>query len=129
MSAQVLLDLSSAVPTYEQIRRQIAALISLGELADGTRLPTVRALATDLGVAAGTVARAYKELEAAGFIVSRRRAGTVVTAVPAASGERGDLVQAVDGLLELSRREGVDHKTLLALIELRSARRGPGLRS
>ncbi len=54
MSAQITVDLDSALPPYEQIRAQVASLISLGELAAGSKLPTVRALATDLGVAAGT---------------------------------------------------------------------------
>src|SRR5674476_1135471 len=53
-------------PQYEQVRAQIAALVSAGDLDDGNRLPTVRALANDLGIAPGTIARAYQELEAAG---------------------------------------------------------------
>lgn len=44
----------------------------------GTRLPTVRSLARTLGLAPGTVARAYRELEAAGVVETRGRAGTVV---------------------------------------------------
>ena len=45
----------------------------------GTKLPTVRALAADLGLATNTVARAYRELEALGVIETRGRAGSVVT--------------------------------------------------
>lgn len=48
----------------------------------GTRLPTVRRLAADLGLAPNTVARAYKELEAVGFIETRGRAGSFVRAAP-----------------------------------------------
>ncbi|MFM9273712.1 GntR family transcriptional regulator, partial [Pseudarthrobacter sp. NKDBFgelt] len=80
MSAGITVDLRSATPPYEQIRSQISSLIALGALAPGSRLPTVRSLAADLGIAAGTVARAYKELEAAGLVDSRRRGGTVVAA-------------------------------------------------
>ena len=85
MTLLVEVDLSSGVPPYEQIRLQVLAHISAGRLGDGDRLPTIRALATDLGVAAGTVARAYSELESAGVVVTRRRTGTVVadgTAAP-----------------------------------------------
>ena len=64
MSAAITVDITSGVPPYEQIRTQIASLIATGALPAGTRLPTVRDLATDLGVAVGTVARAYRELEA-----------------------------------------------------------------
>ncbi|RXR25281.1 GntR family transcriptional regulator [Oerskovia turbata] len=73
-------DLDSPVPVYEQIRTQVAALVSLGVLNPGDRLPSSRNLARDLGVAVGTVQRAYRELEAAGTVSSRPRTGTVVAA-------------------------------------------------
>ena len=120
MSAQITVDLDSALPPYEQIRTQISTLISLGELAAGAKLPTVRALATDLGVATGTVARAYKELEAEGLISSRRRAGTVVNDVAVQQVFDEDLVQAVDRVWELAGRLGVDAATVKALVERRA---------
>jgi DNA-binding transcriptional regulator YhcF (GntR family) len=52
-------------------------------LPPGSRLPTIRQLAADLGIAAGTVARAYRELEAAGIIVTRGRHGTHIADPPA----------------------------------------------
>jgi GntR family transcriptional regulator len=76
----VRLETHSAVPPYEQIRHQIADLIRHGTLPAGSRLPPVRQLAADLGVANGTVARAYQELEATGLIITRRAAGTRVAA-------------------------------------------------
>ncbi|MFD7389245.1 GntR family transcriptional regulator [Streptomyces sp. NPDC059852] len=82
----VRVDTTSQVPPYEQIRAQLAALIRTGRLAEGERLPTVRQLATDLGLAPGTVARAYRELEAARLIRTRRGAGTRVAELPAAHG-------------------------------------------
>ncbi|TRW43891.1 GntR family transcriptional regulator [Georgenia yuyongxinii] len=78
MSARIAVDLTSAVPPYEQVRTQVSALVTAGELRPGDRLPTVRDLAADLGLAVGTVQRAYRELEAAGVVLSRRRVGTVV---------------------------------------------------
>ncbi len=77
---EVTIDLGSGVPPYEQIRAQIVAHVAAGSLRVGDRLPTIRALATDLGIAPGTVARAYRELESADVVVTRRRAGTVVSA-------------------------------------------------
>ena len=77
MSAQISIDITSAVPPFEQVRSQLAALISAGVLTPGTRLPTVRDLAADLGIAVGTVTRAYRELESLGLVTSRRRTGTV----------------------------------------------------
>lgn len=72
------IDLDRPVPPYEQLRAQIAGLIEAGELPAGRRLASVRQLAGDLGIAPGTVARAYAELEAAGALVTRRRGGTFV---------------------------------------------------
>lgn len=79
----VRVDTTSPVPPYEQIRAQLAALITTGRLPEGERLPTVRQLAADLGLAVGTVARAYRELEAASLIRTRRGAGTRVAPLPA----------------------------------------------
>lgn len=73
-------DPGSPVPPYEQVRAQLARQVQAGELVPGTRLPTVRRLAGDLGLAINTVARAYRELEQAGLVETRGRNGTVVTA-------------------------------------------------
>lgn len=71
-------DSRDPTPPYEQLRRQLAELIGAGQLAPGDRLPPLRQLAADLGLAVGTVARTYRELEAGGLVVSRRGAGTRV---------------------------------------------------
>lgn len=61
------------------IYRQLRGLIVSGQLGAGERLPTVRQTASDLGVAPGTAARAYKMLEADGLVISRTAAGTRVS--------------------------------------------------
>ena len=76
----VTLDAAGAVPPYEQVRSQVLDAVRTGRLAPGDRLPPVRALAAELGLAANTVARAYRELEQAGVVRTGGRAGTVVTA-------------------------------------------------
>jgi len=78
-AVRIEVDPDSAVPPYEQVRGQIAALAGDGRLPAGTRLPTVRQLAGDLGLAVNTVARAYRELESAGLVETRGRHGTFVT--------------------------------------------------
>lgn len=80
MSVAIQLDLDSGVPVYAQIRSQIEAHVQAGNLSTGDRLPTVRDLAADLGIAPGTVMRAYRELEHRGTVATRRRTGTVITA-------------------------------------------------
>lgn len=74
----IVIDPRSAVPPFEQLRLQLVAAIAGGELAPGSRLPTVRRLADDLGLAPGTVARAYRELESSGLIETHGRHGTFV---------------------------------------------------
>jgi GntR family transcriptional regulator len=98
VSTLLRIDLSSPVPPFEQIRAGIERLIARGALDDGTRLPTVRSLAADLGVATGTVARAYRELEQAGLVEGRGRRGTLVRVPPthgSSSGVAGDAACAV----------------------------------
>jgi len=68
------------MPPFEQVRDGLAAAVRNGELTPGDRLPTVRNLAADLGLASNTVARAYRELEAAGVVETRGRNGTFVAA-------------------------------------------------
>ena len=75
----ITVDPDAAEPPYAQVREQIRAQVLAGGLMPGTRLPTVRRLAGDLGLATNTVARAYRELEALGVIETRGRAGSVVT--------------------------------------------------
>src|SRR5262249_49699950 len=79
-SMQVAVDPRAPAAPYEQIRAQIAGEARSGELPAGTRLPTVRALADELAVAPGTVARAYRTLEEDGVIETRGRHGTFVAA-------------------------------------------------
>ncbi len=73
------IDPANAAPPFEQLRAQLVATIASGGLVAGERLPTVRRLADDLGLATGTVARAYRELEASGIIETRGRAGSFVS--------------------------------------------------
>ena len=74
----IVIDDDDATPPFEQIRSQLADHIRAGTLEGGYRLPSVRQLAADLRVAAGTVARAYAVLESDGMIDSSRNAGTKV---------------------------------------------------
>ena len=72
------IDPDSALPPYEQIRMQVVTSVRSGTLAPGTRLPPVRHLAADLGLAPNTVARAFRELEKTGVVKTRGRLGTFV---------------------------------------------------
>ncbi|AXH95733.1 GntR family transcriptional regulator [Ornithinimicrobium avium] len=113
------IDPTSAEPPFAQLRGQIIAQVSEGVLAPGDRLPTVRRLAGDLGIAPNTVARAYRELEADGVLEGRGRAGTFVRATvtagraaPAAVSARA----AAERYAELSRTLGLEPAAALALV-------------
>jgi DNA-binding transcriptional regulator YhcF (GntR family) len=110
----ITIDSNSPVPPFEQVRMQIAAQVSTGELVAGTRLPSVRALADDLGLAVNTVARAYKELEAGGVVETRGRGGTVVTAGGDRARER--LQHEAQRYARLAREIGVSAGEALRIV-------------
>ena len=113
-------DAESPIPPYEQIRSQISTMAASGTLRAGARLPTIRQLAADLGLASGTVARAYRELEADGLVVSRRRTGTVVArpaaAGPAARAREAEVRAAAVELARLARDAGWDQEAVLTAV-------------
>ncbi|MFK4789556.1 GntR family transcriptional regulator [Microbacterium sp. ZW T5_56] len=76
----ISIDPGASTPPFEQLRVQIIDAIASGDLPAGEKLPTVRRLAAELEIAPGTVARAYRELEASGLIETRGRNGTFVRA-------------------------------------------------
>lgn len=82
MTLALRVDAQDPTPPYGQLYRQLATAIASGVLEPGTRLPTIRQLAADLGVAGGTVMRAYAELESGGFVATRRGGGTTVAKRP-----------------------------------------------
>lgn len=72
------IDSRSSVPPFEQLRVQLLEEVQSGALVFGAKLPTVRRLAENLGLAPNTVARTYRELEQDGIIETRGRNGTFV---------------------------------------------------
>ena len=90
----------SANPHYEQIRSQVTRAVLTGSIAPGTRLPTIRQLAGDLGLATNTVARAYRELES----------DRIITTL----GKRGSFVAELLGVTETDRSQEERRQTLLA---------------
>jgi len=109
----IRIDNASAEPPYDQVKRQLSERITSGELTAGTKLPTVRALAIELGLAPNTVAKAYRELESTGLIDTRGRAGTFVGGDGALSGAR----QAAAEYVQRTRALGLSAAETLALVE------------
>lgn len=115
LAADLVVDVGNGTPPYEQLRAQIAERVHDGRLAEGDRLPTVRGLAEQLGVAPGTVARAYAELEVDELVAGRGRAGTVVTG-GAGDPARARLRGAANRLVAAARADGLDDGTVLAVV-------------
>jgi DNA-binding transcriptional regulator YhcF (GntR family) len=116
----VRVDPSSPVPPFEQIRMQIGTMTTSGVLQVGARLPTIRQLAKDLGVAGGTVARAYRELEGDGVIATRGRHGSYVAEMNGKA-QRGvpieALADAAQAFAVRARQMGVDSERALKLAQ------------
>ena len=108
------IDHGSPVAPYEQVRLQIAGQAQRGVLPAGAKLPPVRRLATDLGLAANTVARAYRELEQAGLVETRGRAGTVITA--RATGTPAEAQRAARAYVEKVRALGITDEQAVDLV-------------
>jgi GntR family transcriptional regulator len=116
---QIHISAGDGVPIYLQIVNQVKYLIASGRLASGEELPPIRVLAERLFVNPNTVARAYRELEAAGLVEKRRTAGTYVSnsGSPLARRERLKiLAERVDALLSEARQLGIGLNELFELI-------------
>ena len=111
------LDPESSTPLYEQLRTQIAGRAASGELPAGTRLPTVRALAVELGVGVRTVQRVYTELVADGVVVTEGRRGTSIAAAPTPA----DAAAAAADYAGTARRLGLTLAEATRLLESRWA--------
>jgi len=114
----VRVDPADPTPPFEQLRRQLAEAIQAGALTAGSRLPPVRQLAGDLGLAPGTVMRAYGELAASGLVVAGRARGTIVAAVaaPTEADRRRSIAQLAQAYAGEAQRLGASPAEALAAI-------------
>lgn len=116
------IDQSSPEPIYLQIRASLVAAIARGELQAGDRLPSVRALASDLGVNLHTVNKAYAMLRDEGYVLMRGRSGAIVADVsrdvsPEVSARvDARLAEAIRDLALESKARGVSHEDFMTLV-------------
>jgi GntR family transcriptional regulator len=113
---------NDGVPIYLQIVQQIKHLVAARRLKSGQELPPIRDLAGELLINPNTVARAYRELEAAGIVTSRRGAGTHICdeGSPLARKERLKILNdRIDALLAEADQLGVDFGQLTEMTEKR----------
>ena len=102
--------MTESTDIYDQFRGMIVS----GQLGSGERLPTVRQVATDLGVAIGTAAKAYKQLEADGLVVSRTGAGTRVA--ESAALLPGPVVSRVRELVAFATAQGAREDDVVSAV-------------
>jgi DNA-binding transcriptional regulator YhcF (GntR family) len=110
----VCIDHRDSGPLFDQLRTQIIEGVRDGRLPPGTRLPTVRELAGQLGLAVNTVARAYRELEAAGVLETRGRFGTFVARVDPADAA---MATAAHTFVSAAKALGIDKAEALKYVE------------
>lgn len=91
-----VVDETSDLPIWAQLRNRFTFLIRSGVLKEGEQLPSVRSLAASTHINYNTVARAYRDLELAGLVVSLRGRGMFVQALGAGDNPTGD----VDAIFE-----------------------------
>lgn len=117
----IRIDHDSATPPFEQVRAHIAGLIASGDLPPGTKLPTVRQLAQDIGLAANTTARVYRELESDGVIATHGRRGTFVSSEVTAAGSSSAVAaharEAAIAFSKQARRLGLSRAEAVQLVE------------
>jgi DNA-binding transcriptional regulator YhcF (GntR family) len=101
-------------PLFDQLRSQIIEGVRDGRLPPGTRLPTVRDLASRLGLAVNTVARAYRELETAGILETRGRFGSFIARADPADAA---MAAAAHAYVEAARAQGLSKTEALRYID------------
>lgn len=122
---QIRISQDDGTPIYQQLISQIKLLISSGRLTAGDQLPAVRKLAETLIINPNTVARAYRELESAGAVVSRRGSGVFVSdnGSPLSRREKNRLLNdRIDALLTEAVQLGFDLESVDTLVRQRSQR-------
>jgi DNA-binding transcriptional regulator YhcF (GntR family) len=95
----ITLELESVTPLYQQIQEQVVAGIAQGELIPGVQLPSVRALASQLGINLHTVNKAYSLLQDGGYVVIQGRAGARI-ADPAGVGNVARVSKAREAIAQ-----------------------------
>jgi GntR family transcriptional regulator len=121
---QIHISSSDGVAIYAQIVNQVKYLVASGRLTPGAELPPIRVLAERLLINPSTVARAYRELEAAGIVEKRRTAGTYVSdqGSPLARRERMKILsERIDALLAEARQMNIALEDVIKLVEQRNA--------
>lgn len=122
MKLPIKIDQESGIPVYIQLGEQIRIFIREGVLRAGDLMPTTRSLAVELGINANTVARVYRDLQAAGQLRLQRGVGTFVAEgaeQPLPKKDFKQLEKKVAEVIEISKRAGLSPVELAQFITTR----------
>ena len=112
----IQLDYSSSKSIYLQIKDNIKRLILSGSLQENELLPSVRTLASSLAINVNTVLRAYRELEAEGYIYSVQGKGNFISSRENILNKEDYLNEKIVALIKEAKAINVNKDELLALI-------------
>lgn len=115
MPVAFAIDPASGLPPFEQVKGAVKSAIADGTVVVGEKLPAIRALAAELGLAVNTVARSYKELEDEGYVATHGRSGTTIS--PRAMGSGVALDQFARAYVAAARELGVSRAAATRAVE------------
>jgi GntR family transcriptional regulator len=123
----IKIDATSYMPFYEQVKTEIRKLIMTGSFRGGEALPSIRELAAELVLNPNTVARAYRELEQEGLIVTQKGKGSYVadgTSPVVRKTKEAHLHKIFDRAIKEARDFDLDLKEILGIFESRLEKTG-----
>lgn len=114
------IQFESEIPIYQQIKNQVIRGIAIGELQLGEDLPSVRQLASDIGINFHTVNKVYNQLKQEGWVVIHRKSGVMIN--PDLNvGKTQEYIESLDDLLKITTAEaflrGLSKEEFIALID------------
>ena len=114
----IVIQDGSDVPVFKQIRNQIVIGISEGKLSPGEKLPTVRALAEEIGINSMTVNKAYQLLKQEGYILTDKRNGVRIRESFFSSGTLSpEAEQLLHQLISEAHLQGITREEFLEIVD------------
>lgn len=118
---RMIISNSSSIPIYEQIKNSIIEQIMNDELKEDEAIPSIRNLASDIKISVMTIKKAYDELEAEGYIISRQGKGTFVApknnAMAKEKAQKG-IEEYITKIIDIANKYDIDKKEVIDIFDL-----------
>lgn len=112
-----IINHQSDIPIFEQLKKQIQEFISIGVLQADDQLPSVRSLASSLGINPNTVSKAYQELESLGYIYSRKGKGCFIASKNTTQMIINQKLSEFEHIVSDMQRHHISKQNLISIIE------------